>query len=85
VRIAVVVVCVMFVALIRCALGHAEAAERYSAHGTLRKAGVGTLSPRVAAVPKEARASGDFERMHCYADPTRRLPATITCERHGSE
>ena len=71
----------MILIAILCAATACGAAERYSAQDTLRRAGVGTFSPRPDAAPSVGRSSGDYERMHCYVNPARRLPATVTCER----
>lgn len=71
---------------------HAEEAGRYSALDTIRRAQVGTFSPRLAppvrVVPAEPRAGkpepSRFERMDCRPDPSRPLERAIVCTPAGT-
>lgn len=66
---------------------HAEEPGRYSALDTIRRAQVGTFSPRLAppvrVVPAAPRAGKpdprQFERMDCRHDPSRPLDRAIAC------
>ena len=67
----------------------AQAEDRplYSAQETVRRAQVGSFSPRLAppvriTVPAEAgkRDGSGFERLECRHDPSRPLGKTIVCE-----
>jgi hypothetical protein len=72
---------------------HAEEPGRYSALDTIRRAQVGTFSPRLAppvrVVPAEPRAGKpeprQFERMDCRPDPSRPLDRAIVCRPMESE
>lgn len=66
---------------------HAEEARPYSAQETIRRAQVGSFSPRLAppvrvTVPAEAGKPDPsrFERLECRRDPSRPLGKTIVCE-----
>lgn len=71
---------------------HAEEPGRYSALDTIRRAQVGTFSPRLAppvrVVPAEPRAGkpepSRFERMDCRPDPSRPLERAIVCTPAGT-
>lgn len=67
----------------------AQAEDRplYSAQDTLRRAQIGSFSPRLAppvrvTVPAEAGKPDPFrfERLECRHDPSRPLDKTIVCE-----
>jgi hypothetical protein len=67
----------------------AQAEDRplYSAQDTLRRAQIGSFSPRLAppvrvTVPAEAGKPNPFrfERLECRHDPSRPLDKTIVCE-----
>ena len=62
---------------------HTEERRWYSAHDSLRRAQVGTSSPRLAApvrVKIEPRTStARYERMECRPDPSRPLERVIIC------
>lgn len=66
---------------------HAEEPRPYSALDTVRRARVGTFSPRLAppvrVAPAEPRAGrpepSRFERMDCRPDPSRPLDRAIIC------
>ena len=68
----------------------AQAEDRplYSAQETVRRAQVGSFSPRLAppvrvTVPAEVGAKPDlarFERLECWHDPARPLGNRIVCE-----
>lgn len=66
---------------------HAEDRPLYSAQETVRRAQVGSFSPRLAppvrvTVPAEAGKPDPsrFERLECRHDPSRPLGKTIVCE-----
>ena len=67
----------------------AQAEDRplYNAQETIRRAQVGSFSPRLAqpvrvTVPAEAGKPDPsrFERLECHRDPSRPLGKTIVCE-----
>lgn len=68
----------------------AEEGEWYNAQDTLRRAQVGSYSPRlkppvkVEPVGKPAQQHR-FERMRCYIDPADRLRRAIICESKDSD
>ena len=55
----------------------AEDRSPYSAQETIRRAGVGTYSPRLAppvrVAPVEQGTGGRFERMECRDDPVQKV------------
>ena len=61
----------------------AEEHTLYSAHESLRRAQVGTFSPRLAppvrVTPAAKAVPSQFERMTCKTDPSRPLGQTIIC------
>ena len=69
--------------LILATVAAAEERPLYSAQDSLRRAQVGTFSPRLAPpvrVQETARgAARPFERMECRPDPSRPLERTIIC------
>ena len=66
---------------------HAEEPRPYSALDTVRRARVGTFSPRLAPPvrvapaepPSERPEPSRFERMDCRPDPSRPLDRAIVC------
>ena len=72
---------------------HAEEPGRYSALHTVRRAQIGSFSPRLAppvrVAPAEPRAAKpnprQFERMDCRPDPSRPLDRAIICRANPSE
>lgn len=69
--------------LILATVAAAEDRPLYSAQDSLRRAQVGTFSPRLAPpvrVQETPRgAARQFERMECRHDPSRPLERTIIC------
>ena len=69
--------------LILATVAAAEDRPLYSAQDSLRRAQVGTFSPRLAPpvrVQETARgAARQFERMECRHDPSRPLERAIIC------
>lgn len=69
--------------LILATVAAAEDRPLYSAQDSLRRAQVGTFSPRLAhsvRVQETARgAARQFERMECRPDPSRPLERAIIC------
>lgn len=71
---------------------HAEEAGRYSALDTIRRAQVGSFSPRLAPPVRVAPAEplskrpepSRFERMDCRPDPSRPLERAIVCTPAGT-
>jgi len=61
----------------------AEDRPVYSAHDSIRKAQIGSYSPRLAPslrVEGSARpTSNQFDRMECHADPSKPLEQTFIC------
>jgi hypothetical protein len=73
--------------LLSAGVAAAEEPPRYSAQDTLRRAQIGSFSPRLAppvrvTVPAEAGKPDPFrfERLECRHDPSRPLDKTIVCE-----
>lgn len=69
--------------LILATVAAAEERPLYSAQETVRRAQVGTFSPRLAPpvrVQKTPRSGArQFERMECRPDPSRPLERAIVC------
>lgn len=71
---------------------HAEEPGRYSALDTIRRAQVGSFSPRLAPPVRVAPAEplskrpepSRFERMDCRPDPSRPLERAIVCTPAGT-
>lgn len=74
---------------------HAEEARPYSAQETIRRAQVGTHSPRLAppvrvapartSRPSDRPEPSRFDRMDCRPDPSRPLDRAIVCRPIESE
>lgn len=74
---------------------HAEEARPYSAQETVRRAQVGTHSPRLAppvrvtpahtSPQSERREPSHYDRMDCRRDPSRPLDRAIVCRPAGAE
>lgn len=74
---------------------HAEEAGRYSALDTIRRAQVGTFSPRLAppvrvtsartSPQSERTETSRYDRMDCRPDPSRPLDRAIVCRPMESE
>ena len=68
---------------------HAEDRALYSAQDSLRRAQVGTFSPRLAPPVRIAPATkpdpSRYERMDCRTDPSRPLGRAIVCRSAGAE
>jgi len=66
---------------------HAEEVRPYSAQETVRRAQVGTHSPRlappvrVAPTPTRAARPSRYDRMVCRVDPAKPLHQQIICEK----
>lgn len=66
---------------------HAEEARPYSAQETIRRAQVGTHSPRLAATPAATRPAPAatrptrYDRMVCRVDVAKPLHQQIICEK----
>ena len=66
---------------------HAEEVRPYSAQETIRRALVGTHSPRlappvrVAPTPARAARPSRYDRMVCRVDPAKPLHQQIICEK----
>lgn len=76
--------------LILATATQAEEGRWYNAQDTLRRAQVGTYSPRLAP-PVKVETKGKpaqqhrFERLRCYVDPADRLRRAIICEPKDSD
>lgn len=74
--------------LILATVAAAEDRPLYSAQDSLRRAQVGTFSPRLAPpvwVQETARGvARHFERMECRPDPSRPLERAIVCTPEGT-
>jgi len=74
---------------------HAEEVRPYSAQETVRRAQVGTSSPRLAppvrvtpartSRPSDRPEPSRYDRMDCRPDPSRPLDRAIVCRPVGAE